>query len=267
MGVVMSMDKAPNLRQFEREFGDYIRRQHHDETDTPPARVGRLYQSLIYNNISGFVNQCFPVCRQIIERHFGAEVWQKLIKAFIQSGQMASPYFSEINEQFVAYLSDEVLSCFNLPAYLSELAHYEWVELYVDNLPNAPNVPCLIEKGRSIFINPTAQILYYEWAVPNIGVSFLPNDKEPTFVIVYRKYDEQYKTAFMHINQMSFVILTFMQNKANSGVMYHHIDELFDALKGEFGLDETVLSMMRSSFAGLVETMIDNQVFYVEHSC
>ena len=102
----MMTDKAPNLRSFQREFGDYIRKQKHDDGDTVPSRVGQLYQHLIYNNISGFINQCFPITRKIIEVHFGASLWQNLIKDFIKHGDMISPYFSEINEQFVGYLTD-----------------------------------------------------------------------------------------------------------------------------------------------------------------
>lgn len=260
------IDKIPNLRAFQSQFGDYIRKQRHDDADNVPNRVGRLYQSLIYNNVSGFVNQCFPVCRQIVQNHFGIEIWQNLIKDFLKYGDMASPYFSQINEQFVAYLTDEVLSRFDLPLFLGELAHYEWIELYVDNLPNTNPKPCLIDNHHTILMNPTVQILYYEWAVSDISVSFLPKEKKPNFIIVYRKNDDKYKTAFMSINQLGFVILTFLQENTNQGVVYRHRDELRDALQKTFKLNDEVLSMIDSSFDELMTTMIDNQVCYVEHS-
>lgn len=259
----MMIDKAPKLRTFQREFGDYIRKQKHDDGDTVPARVGQLYQNLIYNNVLGFVNQCFPITRSIVETHFGISIWQQLIKDFLKHGNMASPYFSEITEQFVDYLTDDVLTKFDLPVYLSEFAHYEWVELYVDNLPNANSKPILMYQNTPIFINHTAQILYYEWAVQDISVSFSPNQKSPTFLVVYRKFvDSMFKTAFMTISQLSFIILTFMQEKQNEGIYYQHTDDLLAELQRTFELNNKIFDNIKSSFEDLVNAMIDNQIFY-----
>ena len=259
----MMIDKAPKLRIFQCEFGDYIRKQKHDNTDTVPARVGQLYQNLIYNNVSGFVNQCFPITRSIIETHFGISVWQNLIKDFLKHGDMASPYFSEITEQFVGYLTDDVLTKFDLPIYLSEFAHYEWVELFVDNLPNNNPKPIIMYQNASIFINHTAQILYYEWAVQDISVAFSPSQKSPTFLVVYRKVvDGTFKTAFMTISQLSFIILTFMQEKQNEEVCYQNTNELLAGLQRTFELNDEIFDNIKTSFDDLVNTMIDNQIFY-----
>ncbi|MDI4481833.1 hypothetical protein E6P74_00600 [Moraxella lacunata] len=261
--MVMMTDKAPNLRSFQREFGDYIRKQKHDDGDTVSSRVGQLYQHLIYNNISGFINQCFPITRKIIEVHFGASLWQNLIKDFIKHGDMTSPYFSEINEQFVGYLTDDVLNKFSLPLYLSQFVHYEWMELYVDNLPNDSPKLVFIHQNEPIIINHTAQILYYEWMVQDISVSFLPNKKQPTFLVVYRQcMDNVFKTAFMAIDQLTFIILTFIQEKQKQGVCYQNTDELLLQLQKTFELNDEILNDIKSSFDDLLNTMLDNQIFY-----
>lgn len=254
---------APRLTVFQRQFGDYIRKQKHNDGDTVPARVGQLYQNLIFNNVSGFVNQCFPVCRQIVQTHFDKESWEQLLKDFIKNGDMASPYFSEINEQFVAYLTDDVLNRFGLPSFLSELAHYEWIELYVDNLPDGNHFLFLVDNNKKIFINHTAQILHYDWAVQDIGVSFLPHDMAQTFVVVYRKQQgDDAKTAFMNINTLSFIVLTFIQEQARQGVVYHDINELFAQLQATFALDDEIMTNLSISFDDLMATMKHHHVFY-----
>lgn len=66
------IDKASKLRIFQREFGDYIRKQN-TIIPIPCLLVGQLYQNLIYNNVSGFVNQCFPLLAVLLRRiwHIG----------------------------------------------------------------------------------------------------------------------------------------------------------------------------------------------------
>ena len=239
-----------NLQTFQREFGDYIRKQSHDDGDKAPSRTGQLYQHLIYNNISGFINQCFPICRQII----GEENWHHLLLSFIKHGDMASPYFSEINQQFVDYLQNsDIIDELALYPFIGELAHYEWIELYVDNLPNTPPKLFLHHKNK-LSLNSTLQVLHYAYEVDKISVDYLPDDNKDSFILVYRqRQDDRYKTAFMTINMISFIILTFIQE---SDKVYQDIYELKQEIIAYFNLDSAVLD----SIDGLFEVLIENQV-------
>ncbi|MFB6348941.1 DUF2063 domain-containing protein [Moraxella sp. ZJ142] len=260
--VMNTAINASNLQRFQGEFGDYIRRQAHSDDDTPPSRVGQLYQRLIFNNISGFINQCFPICRQITDD----DAWHRLLLEFIKYGQMHSPYFSEINQQFVDYLQDgEIISQLNLPPFFAELAHYEWLELHVDNQPNTPPTAFLHHHGKSFGLNPSVQVVHYQWAVDKIGPDYLPDEPQETFVAVYRKAiaadanadngddSVSFETAFMSINLLGFIILTFIKE---CDKVYPNLDSLLSDIADYFNLPDEYLSDTASLFA----TLIDNQV-------
>lgn len=241
---------AVHLQSFQHKFGEYIRKQSHDDGDNMPSRVGQLYQRLIYNNISGFISQCFPICQQVMDD----DVWQKLLLSFIKHGDMASPYFSEINQQFVDYLQNgDVIDLLGLPAFIAELAHYEWIELYVDNLPNV-EPKLFLADGLSL--NGTLQVLHYQYAVDKMSVDYLPDDCQETFILVYRQSkDNQHQTAFMTINVISFIILTFIQE---SDKVYNDMMTLKNDIVAYFNLDNALLDNMESLF----DTLIENQVMF-----
>lgn len=246
--IITSQASAPDLAAFQAQFGDYLRRQTHTPADTAPKRVGTLYQSLIFNNLSGFVNQCFPVCQSLLS----AETWQALLRAFLQHGAMESPYFSEINAQFVAYLQDsDIVAQLKLPAFFAELVHYEWVELYVDNLPNH-TVGTFVQQPM-LALNPTLQALAYHWAVHTISADAQPKAPDETFLLVYRKRDEQ--TAFMQVNALTFCLIKFIQE--NLATCYDDVPALLDDFARYVGLSDD-LSQMADVLIG---TMIDNEVF------
>lgn len=239
---------AKSLQAFECHFGDYLRKQSHSDTDHVPSRAGQLYQSLIFNNVSGFVAQCFPVCQQVID----ADTWHKLLLSFVQHGDMASPYFSEINQQFVEYLQNsDVIETLNLPPFFAELAHYEYIELYVDNLPDTP--PKLFLQGDAhLALNPSVQVLNYEWQVDTISARFMPDAPQDTFIAVYRQDD--FKTAFMTLNALSFILLTFIQQ---TDKVYEDVASLCMDVASYFNLPPQHLEGSEALF----ETLLKNQVF------
>ena len=55
-----------------------------------------------------------------------------MVRDFILSHQSHSPYFLQISEEFLGYLKDERQVQASDPAFMLELAHYEWVELALD---------------------------------------------------------------------------------------------------------------------------------------
>lgn len=82
-------------------------------------------------------------------------------------------------------------------------------------------------------------------------------------MVVYRKVvDGTFKTAFMTISQLSFIILTFMQEKQNEEVCYQNTNELLAELQHTFELNDEIFDNIKTSFDDLVNTMIDNQIFY-----
>ena len=66
---------APDFQAFQHAFARHIRDPHH--TPRPagvPARRMAVYNELLFNNITGFLDACFPVCRKLI----GEKRWRRL---------------------------------------------------------------------------------------------------------------------------------------------------------------------------------------------
>ena len=102
------------------------------EGETPPAGVEarrlKIYEELVYNNIENFINTGVPVLRSLYEK----EDWRELVRAFMQQHRCHSPYFLEISQEFLQFLMQDHVRRPCDPPFMTELAHYEWVELALD---------------------------------------------------------------------------------------------------------------------------------------
>lgn len=212
-----------SLRQFHLTFGEYLRLQRQMTKDSVPQRVGQIYQELIFNNICGFLNQCFPICRAIL----GEIDFKTLSLYFFQRFPTHSPYFSEIPMQFVEFLAQFGDDAFDkskwldeldvshqtiiqiIPNYLPELAHYEWLELYVETLPNQEN-PLILQSDVSYCLNSSVQNAYYTYPVQHITANTTKQIEPQDTCLVVLRYDE--KVKFVEVNALTHLFLDFLQN-------------------------------------------------------
>lgn len=243
----------PSLQKFCQSFGDYLRAGQDD--NGVPSRVGRVYQELVFNNVMGFLNQCFPICKSIL-----GEDWQRLGRCFFERYPTHSPYFSEIPMQFVDFLAKfdtpDAQSDWHrpkqedykllVPDYLAELAHYEWLELYVDTLPNLQ--PKQVMTG--VCLNPTLQNCYYRYAVHEIDTDGQATLAD-TFLAVLR-YDDE--VGFVALNAMTHFLLEFMKNSER---VFDDQDKLlrafaasigYDDVEGLLGFGDELFLMLKSQF-------------------
>ncbi len=238
---VLSLQRPPeSLRTFHTHFGDYLRDQNPQQTATKhpdlvkhiPERVGRVYRELIYNNLTGFINQCFPICQTLISQ----QQWDDLSLAFFQQGSLNSPYFSEINQHFVDYLyqlTDEQRQQLGLPPFFADLAHYEWVELLLDVAPDS-DVATEIYLGASL--NPVLENLHYPWPVQRISADKPPQEKVETFLIVYRNRHDV--IAFMEANAMTHALVAFMLQKTADKQTFENARTLIGAFYDLVGVEK-----------------------------
>ena len=223
-----------------------------------PSRVGKLYQSLIFNNVCSFLNQCFPVCQSLISE----EHWLDICQAFFLQHACHSPYFTEINQSFVDFLAQpEQLQQLNLPPYFAELAHYEWVELMVDthtdshisnNVNNQVNdltnnhinsQTNLADESAQLALNPSLQNLHYQWPVHSISREEQPENAEDSFFLVFRNDADE--VEFMQVNAMTHALLAFIDSKPPIQTQPATLTDELIALLNEFaqlvGHDSAVL--------------------------
>ncbi|WP_019673647.1 HvfC family RiPP maturation protein [Psychrobacter lutiphocae] len=304
-----SLTATSPLAEFQQSFGQYLREQksHIDKSNSDsaspyltnetltnvtlangasiPSRIGNLYQTLVFNNIRGFLDKCFPVCQSLISD----DKWLYICKQFFLNYPCHSPYFTEINKHFVEYLSEpKVLQLLELPPYFAELAHYEWVELMVDTyildpLPSiAPTVDIeqplnesasdvsdmsLSDCGLSyLSINPSVQNLHYQWPVHLISAEFQPNSPEDSFYLVYRDY--QNKVQFMTVNALTYALIDFISSHLSSYVNNYNpieatdsgLTKLMQAFANHLGYEDE--QILVSFGIPLIHQLLDQQVLF-----
>ncbi len=199
------------LRDFQAAFGRRIRAGAGAPRPAGvPARRMAVYEELLFNNLRGFLDPCFPVCRACL----GELRWARLCRRFFREWPSRTSWFREIPRDFVAWLDDARPT--RLPRWFAELARYEWAELAVELMdvgaPAADPAGDLVD-GVPL-VNPAALALAFEWPVHRIGPVFLPRRTAPVHLRVYR--DRQDAVCFIELSPATARLLALLDG-ATSG--------------------------------------------------
>ena len=195
-----------------------------------PAKRMKVYEELLYNNLEGFLLACFPVCRKIL----GVRRWNRLVRAFFRDHANHTPYFRQIPEEFLKYLQDEWERPEDFPAFLPELAHYEWMELALDTSDADRDLPEHDPDGDLLaghpLVNPVLQVLAYRWPVHRLSQRYKPADApaEPTFIVTWRDRDLDIHFSLLNPTTARFLALV-QESPELSG------DEVIQQLARELG--------------------------------
>lgn len=227
----------PDFRAAQLEFAAHIR---NPMVNARPADVEarrmQIYADLFYNNIEGFLASGFPVAKKIL----GEDRWHALVRSFVHLHPSESPYFLEIGQEFLTFLSNLVESSpeSGLPPFLLELCHYEWVELALGVSEIEIPQEGVDRQGdlldHPVAVSPLARRLAYRWPVHQIGPQHVPLEAPaaPTELIVYRRRDD--RVAFMVVNPLTRRLVELLElPQLSSKVVYDQglatIERLRDA--------------------------------------
>jgi hypothetical protein len=174
-----------------------------------------IYRNLLYNNIESFISSGFPVLREI----YNDEDWHRMVRDFFANHQSRSPYFLEISQEFITYLQNERQADENDPAGLTELAHYEWVELALlvsDETINMENIDAngdLLQQHPAF--SPLAWPLVYQFPVHTMGPDNLPEQapEQASYLVVYRNRND--KVNFLEINPVTARLISLLQENTS----------------------------------------------------
>ena len=205
-----------DFQRYQIAFTAHIR---DPKTNKKPAKVKdarmAVYREIVFNNLFGSVSACFPVCQTVI----GKRAWQTLVRQFFSQYQASSPIFREIPQQFLQFLNTKK----DLPNYFEQLAHYEWVELAVNTMPNdsaklsepdklSVDIDLLDEKPVLAAAN---MLLEYDYAVHKITKKHSSVVAEKTYLLVFRNLENQVK--FIVLNPSTFQLLNLIINNSITG--------------------------------------------------
>jgi len=173
-----------------------------------------LYRELLYNNVEGFLAKGFPVIRAITPD----AMWEELVGDFFTHHRSASPLFREIPEEFLHYLAEERGTRPGDPPFLTELAHYEWVEMALalaDEVVEDERVdPAGDLLDGAPVLSPLAWTLGYRYPVHRVAPEFRPEAEEPTFLLVYR--DRHDEIGFLELNPVTARLVELLREAPGS---------------------------------------------------
>uniref|UniRef100_UPI000A1FC996 HvfC family RiPP maturation protein n=1 Tax=Pseudomonas sp. B28(2017) TaxID=1981730 RepID=UPI000A1FC996 len=201
------MDKSGLLYQ-QTTMGLYLRDPEHNAPPTgmDPARA-QVYRDLVFANLSSLLSGTFPVLVKII----GNERWGSLVRIFLRDYRARTPKFGEIAEEFVEFLATgpEALGDGGWPPFMVELAHYEWVEMVLQQSDAQPLVvgDAALLLDRPLQVSPLAWPLAYAWPVQLLGLDYQPGalPDQPTFLLVRRA--EDWSVRFSGLSPLAWRLL------------------------------------------------------------
>lgn len=180
-------------------------------------RMG-IYRDLFFNNIEGFLGSTFPVLKSLYEEND----WLTLARSFFIIHRCQSPYFLEISREFIDYLQTQHTRRECDPPFLTELAHYEWIELALSISQESPDLKHIDTESSLLdghpMMSPLAWLMTYCWPVHQISADFQPEkpSEQAVCIIVYRDADDE--VQFTEINPVTAKLLQQLeQNSAATG--------------------------------------------------
>jgi len=215
---VAATSELPVFQQYQFAFAGHIRNPRLNKRPKGvDARRMKVYNELVYNNLEGFLLACFPVLRKVL----GKRNWRKLVRDFFSEHRCATPFFRQIPEEFVQYLKNERGESAEDPAFMQDLAHYEWVELMLSvstreiDLTQVNETDDLMEKQP--VLNPILSLQTYNFPVHRISPRFKPTaqQNETTHLVILRNRKDAVK--FVLVNAVSKRLLELLLDKPQTG--------------------------------------------------
>lgn len=196
----------------------YAFTRHIRDPDREPApadiedRRMEIYRGLLYRNVESFIANSFPVIRKILSDND----WHTMIRDYFSRHKAHTPLFPGIPREFLQYLEQE-REAENDPPFLSELAHYEWLELAIAFDTHEFSTEGIDTTGDLLegvpVLSPLAWTVSYNYPVHKIGREFQPDEPpdQPTYIVVYRNRDDE--VGFIELNPVSARLLEMIQQE------------------------------------------------------
>ncbi|HBC56742.1 MAG TPA: DUF2063 domain-containing protein [Gammaproteobacteria bacterium] len=175
----------------------------------------KIYRELLFNNVENLMSGTFPVLKAVM-----AENWIPLIRDFFSTHKSTTPYFPQVPQELLRFLEAPAQQQ-HYPAWIWELAYYEWMELALaidtrdigdSEVSSTPNwqseVPVISELAW-----PHA----FRYPVHQISIDHLPTAaaEDPYYIVVYRT--RQLEVNFLQMNAVSARLLSLIQDNITSG--------------------------------------------------
>ena len=166
------MAQEPYFQRVQREFCAHVR----DPRNVAPPegiedRRMAIYRRLFFSNIHGLVEGMFPRTLELV----GAKALKEACYEFFSHYACRTPYFHQIDSEFVDYLAKEKPAALQDFPYAPELADYECTWRKVNLADDAPlaEPPAKPNEDNDLLdhcllLSPSLQLRVYAWPVHQI---------------------------------------------------------------------------------------------------
>lgn len=193
------MNEPPFMR-LQRAFAAHLRDP--GSVAAPGAHEERrldIYRYAVFHNVAGLMSDNYPRVRAVMDD----ARWTALVRDYIVRHQSRASAFVDVPREFLAYLDAE-RSAEDDPAYIAELAHFDWLETLVG--ADTTRVDCSAVRRDGdlldgiVIPNPTLRIVVYRYPVHAIGPDYMPSEPppQPTCIAAFRDPDNLY--GFLDLN-------------------------------------------------------------------
>lgn len=207
----------PAFQEAQYAFAAHIRDPAHNAApEGIEDRRLNIYRELFFNNVAGLMAQTFPVLNQILSD----EKWLRTLRDFYAHHHCHTPLFTELAKEFLDWMTGARKPEADDPAFLLELAHYEWVELA---LSLAADIKLDQETHRygdllnaAPILSPLAWSLSYRFPVHKISPDYQPaatdfaDGESATHLLVYRNREDD--IGFIETNIVTLRLLALLAN-------------------------------------------------------
>lgn len=242
------------------DFIDYLRKPEADvKIEKQKSRQQEFYRDLIYKNINQCIADVFPITKNIVAE----PDWQIMIRDFISTHRLQTPYFLEICQEFLVYLIHTRKPLVTDYPFMVELAHFEWIQLALD-ISNADMNDVDFPESQyhsapsenSLWkASPLLVCLTYSFPVHIIDECYLPTEKNtsPTYLLVYRDRKDDIK--ILETDNLSMRIIQLLQVHENINQ-----PQIFQLLSAE--LDNHQKEIMQARILPVLSWLAENEIVF-----
>lgn len=203
------MANSPLFSETQYQFAAHIR---DPEKNPKPAGIEsrrmQIYNNLFFNNVEDFISNTYPVLKSIMPE----DKWLEMMRDYFSNHLSHTPLFPEMPREFLIYIENERNNPED-PAFIYELAHYEWVELALmtSDLDEDINWETINKDGDLLnnkpVLSPLAWVFTYQYPVQQISEDFIPESpsEQPVHLLVYR--DNNDEVHFMELNPVTAILI------------------------------------------------------------
>lgn len=192
------------FQQVQQQFVAYLRSPEQQKpADVAQERLD-LYRELLFNNVAGFVSSAFPVLKSL----YSEQAWQQRLQLFFSAYRCENPFFLSIAQSFLDFLQRQYQQHGDDPAFMLELAHYEWLELELATRKAEPEVAVTDLRQQALQLSELASVQAYQYPVHKICREFQPEEAEASFLLIHRNADDEVK--FIALNQLTTLLLQIL---------------------------------------------------------